>query len=87
MKSKSDKLFVELINKMLEPHGVTYDYIYANQVIDGQEWYNHFTWSQVDRDKFKKYAIKRVKKVLRATDQEADYEVGMFMLAYSLKIK
>ena len=78
---------MELINKMLEPHGVTYDYIYENQVIDGQEWYNHYTWSEADREAFRKYAIKRIKKVLRLPDSRVDFEVGMFLLAFSLKIK
>ena len=71
----------------MEPHGVTYDYIYENQVIDGQEWYNYYTWSEADMEAFKKYASKRIKKVLRLPDSRVDFEVGMFMLAYSLKIK
>lgn len=46
-----------LINKMLEKHGVDYDYVMANQEINGVLWSTHYSWTQKESDAYQKWWI------------------------------
>ena len=78
-----------LFNKMLEKHGVDYDWVMANQEIDGRVWCSHFDWTQEESDEYKKWFIDffqnnvspiRSKKLL-------EREWQWFNLMYGLRIK
>ena len=83
MESK-EKLFVELINKMLKPHGVDYNFVLANPYINGEGWFMHYKWTQQESDNFKAWAKKRIMKVFRCGAHYAQKELSWFMLAYGL---
>lgn len=42
--TKVHELSVELINKMLEPYGINYQYVKDHPTIDGIPWYDYYTW-------------------------------------------
>jgi len=46
-----------LINKMLEKHNIDYNYIMANQIIDGRVWCTHYEWTQEESNNYKKWFI------------------------------
>jgi hypothetical protein len=78
-----------LIDKMLEKHGIDYDYVIANPQIDGSVWCSHYDWTQEESDNYKKWWIdffqnnvspRRSKKLLEIHWQ-------WFNLQYGLRIK
>ena len=57
-KLKRNELVPYLVDKMLEPYGVTYNYVMENPIIDGKPWYQYYTFnSQQEVDDFKKFFI------------------------------
>ena len=46
-----------LFNKMLEKHGVDYDYVMANQEVEGRLWCSHYSWTQEESDAYQKWWI------------------------------
>lgn len=75
-----------LINKMLKPHGVDWDYVMAHQQIEGQPWFQYYTWTQEESDAWKKDAIDYVRKTLHLSKKSAEYAVAMMNLNHGLKI-
>jgi hypothetical protein len=84
---KVDKVFIELVNKMLEKHGVNYDFVLANPFIDNVDWFMHFTWTQKEQQDFIDWSVKLLAKKKQWSKAYATKEIAWFILAYGLKIK
>lgn len=80
----ADKEVPILINKMLEKHGVDYDYVVKNQHIDGVPWYRHFTWNVSEEDEYSKWFVERFKKVHKYPVKLAKRELAYFLLQWGL---
>lgn len=76
---------MELVNKMLEPYEVDYEYVVNNPEIEGEPWYQHYTWTMAQENEFKTWAISRARKVLHCSMSFAQKEVSMLLLFCGLK--
>jgi hypothetical protein len=78
-KEKTQKLFIELINKQLEPHSVTFE-----DVKKDPQWYMNYS-TDVDTEKeFIEYCIKRIREVLKVNKSIAEKEAQWFILQWGL---
>lgn len=84
--TKKEEVIRILINKMLEPYKVDYDYIKENPVIDGKNWYTYYTMSEEQEKEFEAFAVDVLKKELRLNQVRAESEYSWFSLMYGLKV-
>lgn len=84
--TKKEEVIRILINKMLEPYKVDYDYIKENPVIDGKNWYTYYTMSEEQEKEFEAFAIDVFKKELKLNQVRAESEYSWFFLMYGLKV-
>ena len=91
---KKEIVFKFLINKMLKPHKVDYDYVCKNQKIKVRKWifwtewvnwFEYYTWTRADQEVFATEAIEYVRKTLRYSKQRSTQVVSMFLLSHGLK--
>ena len=78
-KEKIQKLFIELINKQLEPHGVVYE-----DVKENPSWYMQYNTTPEAEQIFLKHCVKRIKDVLKINTKRAEQEAGWFILQWGL---
>jgi hypothetical protein len=83
---KVDKVFVELVNKMLKKHGVNYDFVLANPLINGEDWFYHYTWTQKEQNEFIDWAVNLLIKKKKWSKAYCEKEMGWFMLAFGLRV-
>jgi hypothetical protein len=76
---KTQKLFIELINKQLEPHGVTYEDVKGNP-----NWYMEYNTTIEAEKEFISYCIDKIKKVLKLNNERAEMEAQWFILQWGL---
>jgi hypothetical protein len=58
LKIRDPELIKILINKMLEKHGVDYEYIKLNEIIEDRLWCAHYSWTEQECQEYKKWWIK-----------------------------
>ena len=94
--SRQDKIHgvnVELINMMLEKHGITYDTVVANRdenkrwLIDGKDWYSHYTMTKTEYEEFKKKAVALIAKKLKLNKKAAEEEFSWWFVNIGLDIE
>lgn len=78
-REKTSLLFKELINKQLEPHGVTYE-----DVKSDPNWYMNYSTDPQSEKEFIEYAIDRIRTVLRLSKTMAEKEAQWFILQWGL---
>jgi hypothetical protein len=78
-RQKTTELFKELINKQLEPHGVTYE-----DVKDDPQWYMNYSTDTDTEKEFIEYCISRIKEVLKLNNMLAEKEAQWFILQWGL---
>lgn len=76
---KTQKLFIELINKQLEPHGITY-----NDVKENPNWYMEYNTTPELEKEFIEYCVKRIKETLKLNAKRAKMEAQWFILQWGL---
>jgi len=76
---KTRNLFIELINKQLEPHGVTYE-----DVKENPSWYMDYSTTPEQEEIFIKYCVDRIKSVLKLNSRRALTEAQWFVLQWGL---
>tara|TARA_R110002124_G_scaffold246820_2_gene411939 strand:- start:3045 stop:3347 length:303 start_codon:yes stop_codon:yes gene_type:complete len=81
-REKTRELFIELINKQLKPHNVTYE-----DVKGDSEWYMNYRTSAEFEEEFIAYSIKRTQEVLKCSKQMAIKEVQWFILQWGLALE
>lgn len=75
-----------MINAELKPYKVDFDYIMANQKIEGNDWWYYYTFNnEEDYQKWKKYCINLIMTKLNYTEYYAIRQFGMFDLCYGLR--
>lgn len=84
---KKEEIHVTLINKMLEKYDVDINYVIANPVIEGIDWYRYYTWTSEEEVAFKIWAISKIKKYFKRSEIFAKKEISMFLLNYGLMTK
>jgi hypothetical protein len=87
-KYKRDEVIKVIIDKMLEPHGSSYDEILANPEINGESWYQYYKWTEKEREDFKNFFIFTLMKNTRPLFKKhyAEIEWKAFDLMYGLKL-
>ncbi len=85
--SKIDKLYELLINKMLFKYKVNYNYVKLHDVIGGESWTNHYTFTPSEFDEFRKWATEQIRHELRLTKSRAVHEFNHFNLRYGLRVE
>jgi hypothetical protein len=78
-RERQKKLFVELINKQLEPFGKTYE-----DVVNVPNWYMNYQTSPEEQKKFTDYCANRISKELGLTKKMAEMEASWFILQWGL---
>ncbi len=73
------KLFVELINKQLEPFGKTYD-----DVVNEPNWYMNYKTTEEEQKIFMDYCAKKIKSELGLSDKLSEMEAIWFILQWGL---
>lgn len=90
---KTHQCNVDLVNKMMEKHKLTYYDILGSVdenkkwYIDGEPWFDHFTLTQEEKNAFSEWAINHIAKTLRISKRDAKEEFQWWDLAYGLKVK
>lgn len=78
-REKTKVLFLELINKQLEPHNVTYD-----DVKTDPQWYMNYSTDENSEKEFIDYCITRIMSVLKLNKSLAEKEAQWFILQWGL---
>lgn len=80
-RDKQKELFVELINKQLEPFGKKYE-----DVVDDPKWFTKYKTTYAAEREFAEYAKQRIIKELKVNSKTAENEVSWFILQWGLSI-
>lgn len=86
-------LNAELINKMMEKFGITYDDIISNLdennrwIIDEKDWYDYYTFENGEYEEFKDWAIKEIKRIFKTNKKKAESEFSWWYLNFGLSTK
>lgn len=78
-KEKQRTVFVELVNKQLEPFNVTY-----NDVSNDTDWYIRYRTTKEQEDLFIKWGINLIREKLKLTKKMAEQEMNWFILQWGL---
>lgn len=78
-RDKQRELFIELINKQLEPFNKKYE-----DVVNEKDWYKTYKTTPEKENEFAVYAKERIMKVLGLNTKMAENEVSWFILQWGL---
>jgi hypothetical protein len=78
-RDKQKELFIELINKQLEPFNKKYE-----DVLNEKDWYRTYKTTPEKEKEFAIYAKERIMKVLNLNAKMAENEVSWFILQWGL---
>ena len=73
-----NKCFVEMFKRVGEKFPAKWAY-------EDKEWYTKRTWTEKEQESFKKWLMKEFKKAYPYLRRRAEFEAGMFILAYGWK--
>lgn len=79
---KTQEAFLHLINKQLEPYGLTYE-----DIKNSKTWYEDYTTTEEQQQEFMDYGIDYLRKKLRYNKKMAERTMGFFIFGYGLKTK
>lgn len=74
-----------IVDEMLRPHGVGYDYVTENPKIKGLPWYDYYTTTPDREAEFKEWCINHIRG-LRCSKKDASEWYQWFHLFYGLRI-
>jgi hypothetical protein len=74
---------------MLEKHGVNYEYVKENPMIDGVVWCTHYEWTKEESEEYKKWWFDFFKNNVtpKYSKKFLDRYWSYFYLQYGLKVK
>lgn len=58
LKIGRDNIIKPLVDKMLELHNSSYEYVLENELIDGKLWCTKYEWTLAEAEEYKKWWIK-----------------------------
>jgi len=73
------KVFIELINLQLKPHGKTYE-----DVVNEQDWYMKYNTTRAKEQEFIQNATQILRTKLRMSKSVAEKEINWFILQWGL---
>ena len=79
---KDEKFFNNCFKEMFKRVGEKWP---AKWPHEDKEWYTKRTWTEKEQDSFKKWLVKEFKKMYPYLKRKAEFEAGMFILAYGWK--
>ena len=77
----NNAILIELINKQLEPHKVSY-----TDIRDDSEWFMKYTTSKEEQSRFTDWAVYHLVEKLKISTKKAEEEVSWFILQYGLPL-
>jgi hypothetical protein len=80
MKDFDKKLLDKLVNKELEPYGVT-----VSDVRNIPDWYLTYTMTRAEEKSFKEWALVEIKTYLKCNNKIAKESLNWFMLGWGLR--
>lgn len=78
-RNKQRNVFIKLVNKQLEPHGVTY-----NDVKDDPNWYMNYKTTRDAEREFMDWGSQLMQEELGLTEPLAEKEISWFILQWGL---
>lgn len=78
-RDKQRNVFIQLVNKQLEPHGVTY-----NDVKDDPNWYMNYKTTRENEREFMDWGSQLMQEELGLTRVLAEKEISWFILQWGL---
>jgi hypothetical protein len=78
-RDKQRNVFIQLVNKQLEPHGVTYE-----DVKDDPNWYMNYKTSREAEQEFVDWGVNLIREELGLTKVLAEREISWFILQWGL---
>lgn len=78
-REKQREVFIELVNKQLEPFGVNY-----KDVSSDPDWYMRYRITPEQEQDFIKWGVDLIRKKLRMTKKMAEQEMSWFILQWGL---
>ena len=78
-REKQRAVFIKLVNKQLEPHGVLYE-----DVVSNQEWYMQYSTTKKEESAFIKWGTDLIKTELKLNAALAERELSWFILQWGL---
>lgn len=78
-RDKQRNVFIQLVNKQLEPHGVTY-----SDVKDDPNWYMNYKTTRESEQEFMSWGSKLMQEELGLTQDLAEREISWFILQWGL---
>lgn len=78
-RDKQRNVFIKLVNKQLEPHGVTY-----NDVKDDPNWYMNYKTTRDAEREFMDWGSQLMQEELGLTEPLAEKEISWFILQWGL---
>lgn len=78
-REKQKAVFIELVNKQLEPFNVTY-----NDVTNDPDWYMRYSITKEQEDLFINWGIALIREKLKLTKKMAEQEMNWFILQWGL---
>lgn len=78
-REKQKEVFIQLVNKQLEPFNVTYD-----DVIKDPDWYMRYRITPEQEEAFIEWGTDLIRKKLRMTKKMAKQEMSWFILQWGL---
>ena len=78
----NNTILIELINKQLEPHKVSY-----TDIRDDSEWFMKYTTSKEEQSRFTDWAVYYLIDNLNISSKRAEEEVTWFILEHGLALK
>jgi len=75
-------MFIDLVNKQLEPHGVTY-----TDVRDDANWFMKYKTTIQQQNRFTDWAVYYLIDKTEMSTKRAEGEVSWFILQYGLTLK
>lgn len=79
-REKQKEVFIDLVNKQLEPHGVTY-----KQVANDPDWSMRYKTTREQEDHFINWGVSLIRNKLGLTKKMAEKEMSWFILQWGLK--
>ena len=82
IKQKREEVFIELVNKQLEPFNVTYD-----DVKSDVNWYMKYQVTKEEEDEFINYGVNLIREKFKTSKKAAEKDMSWFILQWGLTTK
>jgi len=82
----NDVILTTILNKMLEKYGVDVKYVLKNQEVNGELWYQYYTMTQKEFEKWREWTMNYFKTTyISKANREREFD--SINLMWGLKIK